>query len=154
VSSLNSISSPCRTPTAFEVNSKTFGPTAAAAIGVAAKATDAVSSTVSFSSDGLQRLAGEIGEAWDGAVDAVGDAVDSVEDGIAGLGHGAMDAVTDAYHSIEGGVESVADSVEHVYDEATDAVGDAFSSVKSGLSSAVGTAAGYVSMLASALTLK
>lgn len=154
MSSLNSISSQCRTPSAFEVNSKAFGPTAAAAIGVAAKAADVASATVSFSSDGLQRLASEIGGAWDGAVDAVGDAVDSVEDGIASLGHGAMDMVTDAYQSVEDGVESVADSVEHAYDEAADVVGGAYDSVKSGLSSAVGTAAGYVSMLASALTLK
>jgi phage-related protein len=140
---MNSVSSSCRTPTAFEVNSKTFGPTAAAAIGIAAKATDAVSSTVSFSSDGLGRLASEIGEA-----------VDSVQDGISSLGHGAMDAVGSAYQSVEDGVESAVDSVEHVYDEAADAVGDALTSVKNGLSSAVGTAAGYVSMLASALTLK
>ena len=100
MSSLNSISSSgaaspvaCKRPTDFEVNSKEFGPVAASAISAAARATDAASSTVSLSTDGLKRLADDIGEAWDGAVNYVEDAVDGVENGIAHLGHEAADAV-------------------------------------------------------------
>jgi hypothetical protein len=58
------------------------------------------------------------------------------------------------YHSIGDGLDSVAAGVEHVYDEATALVGDAADGVKSGVESVAGTLAGYLSMAASALTLK
>ena len=121
-----------KTPTAFEINSKEFGPTAATAIGVADAATEAVGSTVSFSEQGLSKLADLAGS----AVDSVESAISGVGDSLSTLGHDVADEFKKAYGAVEHTVSSVVSAVEG----AASSVEDSVSSV----ASAVGDAASYV----------
>jgi len=135
-----------KTPTAFDINSAEFGPTAATAIGVAATATDAVGSTVSFSKEGLSKL-----------VDMADSAVDSVENAISGagkelstLGHDIADEFKKAYGAVEhtassvvSAVEDAASTVENAVSSAASAVGDAATYVKDGVSAVADKASYY-----------
>jgi phage-related protein len=161
-------------PTAFDVNSQEFGPVAATAIGVAAAATDAAGATVSFSSEGLKRLA-DLGNSAESAVEGV---FTGIGNEISSLGHDVKDGVEKAYHaventfssavgSVEGAISSVEDSVssglsavksaiitpvEDSISSVASAVGDAASYVTDEVSAAASKAAGYISLGVSALT--
>jgi phage-related protein len=135
-----------KTPTAFDINAKEFGPTAATAIGVAAAATDAVGSTVSFSKESLSKLADLAGS----AVDGVETAITGVGDSLSTLGHDVADEFKKAYGAVEHTVSSVVSAVEDAADTLEDgvssmasAVGDAASYVKDGVTAAADKATFY-----------
>jgi phage-related protein len=141
------VSSARKTPTAFEINSKEFGPTAATAIGVAAAATDAASATVSFSDAALKKLS-DIAQP---VVDGIENAVSSVGKEFSSIGHTiendvkkAYGAVSDTVSSVAAKAEGVASSVEDEVSSIASSLGNAASYVKDEVSSAADTATHYI----------
>lgn len=141
------VSAARKPPTAFDINAKEFGPTAATVIGVAAAATDAASDTVSFSSAGLKKL----GDMAESAINTVENAVTSVGKEFSSIGNTIENDVKKAYNAVSDTVSSVADKVEgaasSVEDEVSSvasSIGDAASYVKDGLNSMADTATHYI----------
>jgi phage-related protein len=144
-----------KTPSAFDVNSAEFGPTAAAAIGVAAVATDAASATLSLSNAGLQKFsdfASPVIDTVENAFSAVGNEATSlvhdVEDGM----KKAYGAVADTVSSVVSKVEHVASSIEDDVSSVASAVGNAATSLKDGVESIADSAGHYLAVGVSALT--
>jgi phage-related protein len=145
---LGQVSSPKKTPSAFEINSKEFGSTAATAIDAAATAVDAASSTVSFSTEGLKRLSSMAGS----AVDAVEGAMSDLGSEISSLARDATDEVKKAYHAVESSISSVVTGVESAVTSVEDTVSSAVTAVEDGISSVVNKTAGYAALGVSALS--
>jgi phage-related protein len=133
---MTSISATSMTPTAYEINSKEFGPTAASAIdvlaGAADAATDAVSSTVSLTGEGLKRLSAFAGS----AMDTVENAASGAGTELASMGRDVEADLKKAYGAVSSSVSSAVSNVE-----------DFASSVGSGLASVASAAGDVVSFL-------
>ena len=141
------VSTARKTPTAFDINSKEFGPTAATAIGVAAAATDAASATYSFSSEAMKKL----GNMADSAIDTVENAFSGVGKELSSIGNTiendakkAYNAVSDTVSTVVDKVEGAASSVEDELSPVTTAIGNAASYVKDELASAADSATHFI----------
>lgn len=124
------------TDSAYEANSKRFGPVVASAIGAAEATGTAASSVVNISAEGLQKL----GDAIESGYDSVVSGVTSLGSGLSNLAHEGVAAVEGAYDTVADAVSSAADSVSDAASSVTDTVSSAFGTV--GQYAALGVAAG------------
>jgi phage-related protein len=146
IAGFSGVGSTAKAPSAFDINAGEFGPTVATAIGVAAAATDAASSTYSFSDESLKKLS----DLATSAVDGVESAVAGVGTTLSNIGHAVENDLKKAYGVVKNGVstaaakvEGAASSIEDEMGSVASAVGNAASYVKDEVASAADTAGHY-----------
>ncbi len=117
---------------AYERNVKAFGPVTASALGVADAAVEAAKSTVSFSSDALQRLGDSLGEGFDAVTEGLSKGADLVSaaasdavDSVTNLATRAADSVGEAGTYVADAVSDALDNLGHYATIAGVAVGNA-----------------------------
>lgn len=156
VNSLSSAYSSNAQPlTPYERNAKMYGPAAASAIGLADAATEAASSTVSFSSKALNELS-EAGKTVVNTVSntvsntyhALGNVVDGVEQGVKELGLGIAHLASEGADEMKSATHTAMESAR----DATNFVGDTVNTVASAVGDAAGTVLDAVSSAASNIT--
>lgn len=125
----------------FEINSKEFGPVAAAGIGMAQALADAGETAYSFSAEGLQALGRSAEHAASSLVNAIGELGTTVADGAEALVDSTVQGATQAVTTAKTAAGQLVDSVEQAVDETLDTLGSVGSSV-----------AGYASLGAAAAT--
>jgi X-X-X-Leu-X-X-Gly heptad repeat protein len=132
----------------YEINAREYGPLAAGAIGLTQAAwqggENAVSSVVSLSEAGLQKLsegasavADGVAEAAETVVDGVEDAAQAVSDGLSDAADAVVDGVSDAAQAVADGAEALVDQGAELLQDGWDALGDLGESVTGYLTAGV-----------------
>lgn len=121
----------------YEINAREYGPLAAGAIGLSQAAwqggENAVSSVVSLSEAGLQKLS----QGAQAVADGVSDAAEAVVDGVQDAAQAVVDGVSDAAQAVADGAETLVDEGAELLQDGWDALGDLGESVTGYLTAGV-----------------